>query len=835
MGFFKKILKPFKSVVDTAFDFVTDTGKAIMNVVTGAFTGGFGIPDIDFPDSSADVNQSLTINYNSSNSPIPVIYGRKVDCTVIPVHIKTWGPNNEFLTVVGAISTGLSQTLSTGSWVFNIEIDNESVGALYATTAYTSSPFDQLDATGYPYLNNDTSIRPVTTMYNSGSNLSAAQIQFQPNPDGNFPLAGGFDGRQPMVYAPSFGRYAARFKAQFFDGSDSQPVSSLAQQADSTWNERLPGIRYGVFQFHLYNESFGDQLKVQYKNSYNGLPQIKLMVDGRNIPDIVSRPQAADTLAVDQWDTVFASGYQHQGTHNNYAAGYSPTTNPVLHLLDFMMNSHYGAGIPLAQFDKDSWVRAAKVPRVYKNYGTKTGLTGLMGLLYKLLNPYVAPSGSLLEQVDGIIYNVTRNLLTPSDTDEQSYTPYNSSGAIEFANNPYNRQFKIYPDRSYLENINLMLRSMGAILTYRGGKYHLLMENAGDEENSYVIPTVGDLKTACDAGARTFTDDNLVGSISIKGAALENTFNQIKLNYPDLADKSKSNSQIYPDDGSLLSGTYLEEDNGQKLTAEITNTGIFTPLDALIYAKVTLNKSRNRETISFVTNDSATNIVPGDIIRVNSSLANIDNLYRVTDFLITESGQIELSGIRHIPDNYDFEVDSLFDRIRKLARERQPVVQRQPVSIQSPTQLSVSKVKREDDFFDLSLNTTDIVISWRDPSKTAGTNTYQISIEAVGQNNQTFGTRILGETSSLSYKIRADEIPPGANIIIGVRTKTPSGALSSKTLVTGNNTPTYDTPLNNTIIPWESDFWSQQASLSSGGAVAGTTTNDAGNTGEGEL
>ncbi len=834
MGFFKKIFKPIKSIIDTGIDLVTDTAKAAINIVTGAFTGGFGIPDIDFPDTSADVNQSLTINYNSSNSPIPVIYGRNVDCTVIPVHIKTWGPNNEFLTVIGAISTGLSQTMATGSWIKNIEIDNESTGTLYATTAYTSSPYDQLDTTGYPYLSGDVSIRPSMTMYNSALNYSAAQRERQPNPDGNFPLAGGFDGRQPMVYAPAYGRYAARFKAQFFDGSDSQPVSSLAQQADSTWNERLPGIRYGVFQFHLYNESFGDQLKVQYKNSYNGLPQIKLMVDGRNIPDIVSRPQAADTLAVDQWDTVFASGYQHQGTHDNYAAGYAPTLNPVLHLLDYMMNSHYGAGIPLEQFDKDSWVKAAKIPRVYKNYGTKTGLTGLTGLLYKLLNPYMAPSGPLLEQVDGFVYNVPRDILTPSDTDEQTYPSYNN-GVIEFVNNPYNRQFKIYPDRSYLENINLMLRSMGAILTYRGGKYHILMENAGDEENSYVIPTVADLKTACDAGARTFTDDNIVGSISIKGAALENTFNQIKLNYPDLADKSKSNSQIYPDDDSLLSTTYLQEDNGQKLTTEITNTGIFTPLDALIYAKVTLNKSRNRETISFVTNDSATNIVPGDIVRVNSSLANIDNLYRVTDFLITESGQIELSGIRHLPDNYDFEVDSFFDKIRKFARERQPVVQRQPVSIQSPTQLNVNKVQREDDFFDLSLNTTDMIITWLDPSKTAGSNTYQISIEAVGQNNQTFGTRILGETSDLSFKIKADEIPPGANVIVGVRIKTPGGNLSAKTTVVANNTPQYDTPLNNNVIPWDANFWNNIGTLSSGGAVGGSDTNDAGNTGEGEL
>jgi len=833
MGFFKKIFKPIKNIIDTGIDLVTDTAKAAIGLVTGAFTGGFGIPDIDFPDTSADINQSLTINYNASNSSIPVIYGRNVDCTVIPVHIKTWGPNNEFLTVIGAFSTGLSQTMATGSWIKNIEIDNETMGRLYPVRVDTSGAYSTIGNQAYglsdPY-------QPSKTLYNSASNYSSGQLDKQQNWDGNYPLAGGFDGKQSRVYAPAVGRFAGRFKCQFFDGSDHQPVSALAQAADSTWNERLPGIRYGVFQFHLYNEDFGDALQQRYKNPYSGLPQIKLMVDGRNVPDIVSRNTSAGVEATDQWDTCFASGYQYQGTHNNYAAGgFAPTTSPVMHLLDYMLNDYYGAGIPLDQFDKESWIKAAKCTRLYKDYSQKTGLTGLFGILYKLIGGFIQPSGGLLDQVDGTIYNVQRDVLTPSPTANQTYDSWNH-GTIAFANNNYNRQFKIYPDRTYLENINLMLRSMGAILTYRNGKYHLLMENAGTENNSYDIPTEAALKTQCDNNARTFTDDNIVGSISMKGAALENTFNQIKVNYPDLGDKSKSNSQVYPEDGSALLNSYLLEDNNQKLTTEITNTGIFTPLDALIYAKITLNKSRNRETVSFVTNDSGANIAPGDLIRLNSSLAGIDNLYRVTDFLITESGQIELSGIRHIPDNYDFEPDSFFDKIRAFVRERQPVVQRPILTIKAPTQLTVSKVKREDDFFDLSLNTTDMVLSWRDTSGTAGTNTYEISIEAIAQNNQTFGTRIIGETASTTFKIPAEEIPPGASVIFGVRTKTPNGNTSEKTLITTNNVPTYAGGQDSgTVIPFESIFWDNLAQLSSGGAASGEPSDGNGTTGQGEL
>ncbi|MEK9699926.1 MAG: phage tail protein, partial [Candidatus Poseidoniales archaeon] len=436
-------------------------------------------------------------------------------------------------------------------------------------------------------------------------------------------------------YTPGEGRYAGRLKMQFFDGSDNQPVSSLARQTGSEWNFRLPGISYGVFQFQLFNEEFGDLYKKAYKNPYNGLPQIKVVTDGRNVPDIVSRPQAEDTIATDQWNTVFASGYQHQGVHSDYEAGFAPTTNPVHHLLDYMLNSYYGAGIPLAKFDKDSWVKAAQVCRVYRNYTSKTGLTGLFGGFFTVLEKLFKPTqGGFIDQQDGIIYNAIRFFLKPTTSDGQVYPGRPESGKVAFINTPYNRQFKIYPNRSYLDNINLMLRSMGAIMTYVNGKFRIIMENGGNQQNSFDIPSVATLKSQCDGDGRTFTDDDIVGNISLKGATLENTFNQVKVNYPDFEDKSKSNSQVYPDKGSTLYASLLEEDNNQELTAEITNTGIFMPRDALVYAKVTLEKSRNRETISFQTPDSNANIIPGDIIRVNSSYGGFDNLYRVTDVLL---------------------------------------------------------------------------------------------------------------------------------------------------------------------------------------------------------
>ena len=68
MGFFKKITKPFKKIVDTAIDFVTDTAKAAINIVTSAFTGGFNIPDIDVGGADA-INNELQIIFTNLNTP----------------------------------------------------------------------------------------------------------------------------------------------------------------------------------------------------------------------------------------------------------------------------------------------------------------------------------------------------------------------------------------------------------------------------------------------------------------------------------------------------------------------------------------------------------------------------------------------------------------------------------------------------------------------------------------------------------------------------------------------------------------------------------------------
>lgn len=816
MGFFKSITKPFKKIIDTGIDFITDTAKAAINIVTSAFTGGFSIPDFDVGGADA-INNELQIDYNSSNSPIPVLYGRRVETAPVPVYIKTWGSKNQYLTVVGAISTGMSQTGLAGSWIWNITIDGEMVGIGFKTSASTG------DTGSYSAVPETTEDIPIPDYGEGTSNYTSNQLSLMrriPNP---IP-AGGFGGNQPVVWSTGYGRFNNRLKCQFFQGSDDQPISSLAARAG--FNKRLPGIMYGVFQFHLRTEDAKDLKNVSYKNPYNGLPQITLCVDGRNVPDITSRPQTYNVEATDRWDTVFAAGtYNHLGGHNNFGTAatgkngggaYAPTHNPVHHLLDYMLNPYYGMGLPLSKFDKESWVKASQCCRRFRN--NAEGSFNLYQILYALR--FLTGAKEVLEPQEDSIFSSTRYLMRPTTIDGVDYSDVTAGDKWPWAYTPYARQFRIYPDKTYLENINLMLTSMGANMVYSNGKFKITMENAGNPANSFDIPSINTLKSECDGDNRTFTDDTIVDAVSLNGQSLDTSFNQVKLNFPDWEKESKSNSVVYPEKGTTLYDALLQEDNNQELTTEITNLGIFHYEMALVYAKIILNKSRNKETISFVTTQSASNIVPGDIIRVNSSLANIDNLYRVTEVLLTVSGQVEINGFRHIPTDYDFEKDDLLDTIKAIVKDREPVVQPPSTSIKPVEGVTISKIGKVTDT-DLFSTSMDIVVKWIDKNQLPSDNTYEIKLENITQNNVSFSPRVLAQVKGTEYRFSSTELPQGATFTVSVTTIGPNGERTEKTTATGNNIYIFGGKVANTKFPFDKVGF--DSTISNGGTLLGDT------------
>ena len=116
------------------------------------------------------------------------------------------------------------------------------------------------------------------------------------------------------VATPSSGDYTGRLQAQFFDGRDSQAVSSVLQETPNwTAEHTLSGLSYLACRFEWKKVETQEDAD---NNPYKGLPKINVILQGKKIFDT--------TTLVSSHTTAYAD---ETTTHTN---------NPVSVLIDYM-------------------------------------------------------------------------------------------------------------------------------------------------------------------------------------------------------------------------------------------------------------------------------------------------------------------------------------------------------------------------------------------------------------------------------------------------------------------------------------------------------------------
>ena len=245
-------------------------------------------------------------------------------------------------------------------------------------------------------------------------------------------------------------------------------------------------------------------------------------------------------------------------------------------------------------------------------------------------------------------------------------TGASADGARFFiANNTYDRQFRIDTSRTFVENLNIMLSSVGAYMFYTDGKFKIKLENAGDPENSENIMHIKSLPITA-----VITDDEIIGSVSINTSALNDRFNQIKVDYTDLQNNSQANSVLSPDpieDSTDIRTNYLNEDGGKVLESSFSLPGIFDPVTAKKVATLLLKKSRGQPLVALQVSPVGINLAPGDFIRLNSACAGINEVFRVTDTTLNPDGTVALNAMKHVPEFYDVsDTGQIFESQRPL-------------------------------------------------------------------------------------------------------------------------------------------------------------------------
>ena len=325
-------------------------------------------------------------------------------------------------------------------------------------------------------------------------------------------------------------------------------------------------------------------------------------------------------------------GYVTDGTTTQ---GYFPDTNPVEHLLDYMLNPNYGLGLTFNDIDKQSFLDAARAADRVPNFAN--------------FNQTQFDMGENLHKPGAFLQN-------PTITAEYMYGPNALSSNIEgdrfrTNDNGLDRQFKIDTSKTHLTIVNELLTSMGAIMPVVNGKFKLLIENAGVPDDSEAIPPV----TALPITAH-IKDEHVIDAVTLNTASINDKFNRIKLDYTDLVANSQPNSAFSPDpieDSTNIRTQYLAEDNNKPLEGNFTFKGIFDRFTAQKTATLLLKKSRGQPVINMTTSAVALNCLPGDFVRFESETMKINDVFRVTSTTQNNDHTVGLVLIRHVPEFYD--------------------------------------------------------------------------------------------------------------------------------------------------------------------------------------
>jgi hypothetical protein len=201
-----------------------------------------------------------------------------------------------------------------------------------------------------------------------------------------------------------------------------------------------------------------------------------------------------------------------------------------------------------------------------------------------------------------------------------------------------------------MNNINIILQSFRGMLPYSNGRYKCVVEGsedpvAGNPLNEFSgdinnVPTV-----------KTFTDDNIVGGITIERPDRSTRFNRVRITFTDGTTEGATTEAIFPPDGSDYD-RLLTEDNGEKLEGSFTIPWCTFEPRAHLFAQLLVRKSRNNTVISFATNLGASDIIPSNLIRVVNTAFGIDGPFRVTDLTMSQDGLIVITCVEHQPSIY---------------------------------------------------------------------------------------------------------------------------------------------------------------------------------------
>ena len=382
-------------------------------------------------------------------------------------------------------------------------------------------------------------------------------------------------------------------------------------------DHKFTGCAHATAAFFLNREEY----------NYNGIPNCSFFVKGRKV-----RP-------------VLQSG-------SNYTlGGYVFSNNPAYILLDYLLGnfgrnlddgtttpssinlkSFYDAGQICASTVMTGATVAGTVndSNPIEAWNTFSDFPGSpSGTGVSVTDENVSPDVIYKDNSNGNYYSFTE---TSRNDDENTITGSYASTTLATRNIPlYECNIVLDSEAKIRDNVEAILNTMPlAVLTWTSdGEYKLQLEYPSNQSalNSLAV--------------KTFNNDNVVrDSIDLQWLSASERYNSVTVSFLNEHEDFKEDSKSWPDKstsaGQNLYNTLLSQDNNQPMSTDMRLEGVTDPYHALAHAEQIGRQSRTFHTCSFIGTKDAIGIEPGDFIKLELPLSDIDGVYRVNAIEIKE-------------------------------------------------------------------------------------------------------------------------------------------------------------------------------------------------------
>jgi len=531
------------------------------------------------------------------------------------------------------------------------------------------------------------------------------------------------------------------------------------------------------------------------EGNYGGLPRCSYLLKGKKITPITrsgSEGNYSYSLAVD----------------GNGDRLYTYSNNPALVLLDYLLSTKYGRGLPVVNnvppnIDLASFYHASEICNTVVRQNAVIGgrVNGVkpfreystLALFPNITSGTTAPAGTednTEEILSAYIYKAT-------DTGYY-YTWAAGSYQITTVNKRdlplYECNISIDTSSSIRNNIETILDTMGlAELVWSSeGKYKLLLEYpqqtvaeiaAGSNECAAVLALVDP--------AHRFTEDNIIKEdIGITWPTANDRFNQVTVNFANEHEDFKEDTITFPETNSAVHAAFLAEDNQQPFTSEITGIGITDPYHALAKAEQIVRQSREMKTLTVTLDSAGFNLEPGDFISLYSPLAGIGTaavpeVFKVLGVTLKSDLTVYVEAFSYSHTMLAWNVN---DDIAYLSPPEFDFTVDKPTNVVFTSSAASSSNKL--------LGTASGQVTWT-PTADTGTEEYIVEAKELGNADSEFSQ--LGITRSTAVDVNGNATCKfdiqgfkTGNFIFSVRARNPSGLMSERVLaadsVTGSTT-----------------------------------------------